>query len=177
MASATRPPMGKAILVLVMAVVAFFALVIGKWYHTAAREPIDAQRGVYGMDGLEIWIDLNARMPAFARTWGCNTLREREKLALGGKNSMPPYSCQPGFGQMEDKTAYQSAADANLAQAGQGLDAAQRAALNACFEAKMAAAVTPDEVQAMNDFDQAVMSKVVIAINRTARDCKAEVAP
>lgn len=177
MASATRPPMGKAILVLVMAVVAFFALVIGKWYNTAAREAIDPQRGIYGMDGLEIWIDLNARMPAFAREWGCNTLREREKAVLGGKNSMAPYSCQPGFGTMEDKTAYQAAADANLAQAAQGLAEAQVTALRACFEAKMAGSVTPEEVQGMNDYDQAVMSKVVIAINQNARACKAEVAP
>lgn len=177
MARATGFNFGKFILVLALAVVAFFALVLGKWYHTAARETIDPQRGIYGMDGLEIWIDLNARMPAALRAWGCETLREREKAALDGKNSMPPYSCQPGFGTLPDKTAYQSAADANLAQAAQGLDATQTAALTACFEAKMAAAVTPDEVQAMNDFDQSVMSKIVIAINQNARACKDEVAP
>ena len=177
MARAERPRIGKAITILILAVVAFFALIVGKWYNTAAREPIDPQRGVYGMQGLEIWIDLNARMPAPLREWGCKTLREREKAVLGGQNTLPPYSCQPGFGTLPDKTAYQAAADANLAQAAQGLDATQTAALTACFETKMAEAITPDEVQAMNDYDQTVMSKVVIAINQTARTCKAEVAP
>lgn len=177
MAQATRSGLGKALTIVALTAIAFVGLIFGKWYNTAAREPIDPQRGVYGMDGLEIWIDINARMPAPLREWGCNTLREREKLALGGKNSMAPYSCQPGFGTMPDKSAYQSAADANLEQAAQGLDDAQRTALKACFEAKMAAAITPEEMQAMNDFDQSVMSKVVVAINQNARACKDEVAP
>lgn len=166
---------GKVVQIGAMMAVAFVGLVGGKWYYTAAMEKIDPQQGVYGMDGLEIWIDLNARMPAALRAWGCETLRAREREVLGGQNSLPPYSCQPGFGQMEDKTAYQSAADANLAQAVAGLDAAKAAAVKACFEAKMAAAVTPEEIQGMNDFDQAVMSKVVIAISDNARACKVEV--
>ncbi len=166
---------GKIAQIGALALVALVGLVGGKWYHTAALEPIDPQRGVYGMDGLEIWIDLNARMPAALRTWGCDTLRARERAALGGQNSLPPYSCQPGFGEMADVSAYQSAADANLAQAVNGLDAAKAEAVKACFDARMAAAVTPAEVQGMNDFDQTVMSKVVIAINESARACKVEV--
>jgi hypothetical protein len=165
---------GKITKIGTLAVVAFFGLVVGKWSYTAAIEPIDPQRGIYGMDGLEIWIDINARMPAFAREWGCDTLRGREKAAFGGQNSLAPYGCQPGFGTMEDKTAYQAAAVANLAQAINGLDATKAAAVTACFETKMAAAITPEEVQGMNDFDQAVMSKVIIAISETAQTCKAE---
>jgi hypothetical protein len=168
--------LGKVAGIAALAVVAFAGLVGGKWYHTAALEKIDPQEGIYGMAGLEIWIDLNARMPAALRTWGCDTLRAREREVLGGQNSLPPYSCQPGFGEMADKTAYQSTVDANLAQAVAGLDAAKAEAVKACFEAKMAAAVTPEEVQAMNDFDQAVMSKVVLAISDSARTCKDEVA-
>ena len=52
---------------------------------------------------------------------------------------------------------------------------AKAAAVKACFEAKMAAAVTPEEIQGMNDFDQAVMSKVILAVSENARACKAEV--
>ena len=165
----------KTVQIGVLAVVAFVGLIGAKWYYTAASEPIHPERGVYGMDGMEIWIDINARMPTFAREWGCKTLRDREKAVLGW-NSLPPYSCQPGFGEMEDRTAYQTAADANLAQALNGLDAAKAEAVKACFEAKMAAAVTPEEIQGMNDFDQMVMTKVVTAINQNARACKAEVA-
>lgn len=166
--------LGKAAQIGALTALAFVGLVGGKWYHTAAIETIDPQEGIYGMAGLEIWIDLNARMPTALRTWGCETLRAREREALGGQNSLPPYSCQPGFGEMEDKTAYQSAADANLAQAVAGLDAAKAAAVKSCFEAKMAARISPEEVQAMNDFDQSVMSKVILAVNETARACKAE---
>lgn len=166
---------GKIVLIGALAVVALVGLIGAKWYYTSASGPIHPERGVYGMDGMEIWIDINARMPAFAREWGCKTLRDREKAVLGW-NSLPPYSCQPGFGEMADVSAYQSAVDANLAQAVNGLDTAKAEVVKSCFEAKMAAAVTPEEIQAMNDFDQAVMSKMVIAINQTARACKAEVA-
>ena len=166
---------GKIVLIGALAVVALVGLIGAKWYYTSASGPIHPERGVYGMDGMEIWIDINARMPAFAREWGCKTLRDREKAVLGW-NSLPPYSCQPGFGEMADVSAYQSAVDANLAQAVNGLDTAKAEVVKSCFEAKMAAAVTPEEIQAMNDFDQAVMSKMVIAINQTARACKTEVA-
>jgi hypothetical protein len=166
---------GKIVQIGALAAVAFVGLVGAKWYYTAASEPIHPERGVYGMDGMEIWIDINARMPSFARDWGCKTLRDREKEVLGW-NSLPPYSCQPGFGEMEDRTAYQTAADANLAQAVNGLEAAMADAVKACFEAKMAASITLDEIQAMNQFDQVVMTKVVTVINQNARACKAEVA-
>lgn len=157
-------------------VVAVAGAVLGKWYHTAALEPIDPKRGVYGMDGLELWIDLNARMPDAMRLWGCETLRAREREVSGGQNSLPPYGCQPGFGEMEEKTAYQATVDANLAQVVDGLDAAKAEALKSCFEAKMAGSVTPEDIQGMNDFDQAVMSKVILAVSENARACKAEVA-
>ena len=170
------PSISKIMQIGALAVVAVVGLIGGKWYYTAASEPIDPKRGVYGMDGLEIWIDINARLPSALRTWGCDTLRGREREALGGQNSLPPYSCQPGFGEMADKTAFQSMADANLAQALTGLDAAKAEVVKACFEAKLAAAVPPEDIRAMNDFDQAVMSKVVLAINASARACKAEVA-
>lgn len=168
--------LGKVAGIVALSVVAAVGVVGGKWYYTAALEKIDPKEGIYGMDGLEIWIDINARMPGPLRTWGCDTLRAREREVLNGQNSLPPHSCQPGFGEMADKTAYQSTVDANLAQAVAGLDAAKAEAVKACFEAKMATAVSPAEVQGMNEFDQAVMSKVVLAISDSARACKDEVA-
>lgn len=167
---------GRIVQISALAAVAAIAVVGGKWYYTAAMEPVDPKEGIYGMDGLEIWITLNARMPDALRAWGCDTLRSREREVLGGANSLPPHSCQPGFGQMADLSAYQSMADATLAQAVAGLDAADVEAVTTCFQTKMAAAVTPDEMQGMNDFDQAVMSKVVLAMSDSARACKAEVA-
>ena len=96
---------------------------------------------------------------------------------LGGQNTMPPYRCQPGFGSLPERTPYEAATEANLARAAQGLNAAHTAALTRCFQDKMTQTVTPAEIAAMNDHDPAVMSKLVIAITQTARDCKAEVAP
>lgn len=168
--------LGKVAGIGALMVVAAAGVVLGKWYHTAAMEKIDPKRGIYGMSGLELWIDLNARMPTALRTWGCDTLRAREREATGGQNSLPPYSCEPDFGEMADKTAFQTAADANLAQAVDGLDTTKAEKVTACFQTKLAAAVTPEEVQGMNDFDQTVMSKVILTINETARNCKAEIA-
>lgn len=158
-----------------LTVIAAVGLVGGKWYHTAAMEPIDPQQGIYGMAGLEIWIDLNARMPGPLRDWGCTTLRDRERAALGGQNTLPPYSCQPGFGTLPDSSAYDSIVTANLAQVTAGLDAAAADALRACFDSRMASAVTPEEIAAANaDAASPEMQKVVLAVSEAARACKAQ---
>lgn len=165
--------LGKVAKIGALSAIALVGLVVGKWYHTAALEPIDPQRGIYGMDGLEIWIDLNARMPAFARDWGCTTLRSREKVALGGANSLPPYSCQPGFGSLPDSTTYDSVVNANLGQATAGLDPAAAEALRTCFDARLAASVTPEMIAAVNaDPASDSMSPFVVAVSQAARDCK-----
>lgn len=171
----TMAALGKMAKFGALAAIALVGLVVGKWYHTAALEPIDPQRGIYGMDGLEIWIDLNARMPAFAREWGCTTLRQREKAALDGANSLPPYSCQPGFGSLPDSTTYDSVVNANLAQATAGLDPAAAEALRTCFDARLAASVTPEMIAAVNaDPASDSMSPFVLAVSQAARDCKAQ---
>ncbi len=58
---------------------------------------IDPKRGIYGNKTLEIRIDINARMPAPLRQWACDKMRERERAALNGQNTMAPFSCQKGF--------------------------------------------------------------------------------
>lgn len=89
----------KYLLIACAAIVAFFAYMTLDWYRFATSAEIDPKRGVYGNDHLEIWIDINARMPEAMRLWACQTLREREKTVLGGQNTMPFYSCQPDFGK------------------------------------------------------------------------------
>ncbi|MFZ1468170.1 MAG: hypothetical protein WAT09_04240 [Paracoccaceae bacterium] len=164
----------KIILLMVFAVVGFFALMVGKWYNTAMYEEIDPKRGVFGMDGMEIWIDINARMPAFAREWGCKTLREREKAVVGW-NSYPPYSCQEGFGTLPELGNYDSIVKANLDQMAAGLSTQSTASLRSCFDARMAAAVTPEEIAALNDDVVADSAKkVILAVNQSARECKTE---
>jgi hypothetical protein len=87
----------KILMFVLIFVIAFPLLFLSKWYATTTRAEISATRGVYGMDGMEIWIDINARMPTPLRLWACNTLLAREKVAMGGRNSWPPHSCQPDF--------------------------------------------------------------------------------
>ena len=48
------PSMGKGLTIGAVALIALAGSVLGKWYHTAALEEIDPQRGIYGMAGLEI---------------------------------------------------------------------------------------------------------------------------
>jgi len=172
------PSLRKIIVISAFFLVAVTASFVAKWYHTAALEEIHPKRGVYGMTGLELWIDINARMPGFAREWGCKTLRGREKIALGGQNSMPPYSCQPGFGKMANVAAYDSIVNVNLHQASAGLGAERATAIRTCFDAKIAESVTPEDIVSVNkDAASATMSRVVIAVNEAARACKAETAP
>lgn len=94
------PSIGKIVQIGALAVVAVVGLFGGKWDYTAASEPIHPKRGVYGMAGLKIWIDINAHLPSALRTWGCDTLRGREREAF------PPCRCQPGFAELADKTAF-----------------------------------------------------------------------
>lgn len=157
------------------ALIAMVGLVGGKWYYTAAMESIDPQQGIYGMAGLEIWIDLNARMPGPLRDWGCTTLRDREKAALGGRNSLPPYSCQAGFGTLPDSSVYDSIVTANLSQVTAGLDEIKATALRTCFDSRMASALTPEEIDAANaDAASPEMQKVVLAVSEAARACAAQ---
>lgn len=161
-----------------LAVVVFFGLVIGKWYRTVTSEPIHPQRGVYGMDGMEVWIDINARMPNFAREWGCYTLRRREAEVLGGQNTFAPHSCQKDFATAVPQSGYEAITSSNIKQYSAGLNDQQAQALRACFDTKMAVEVTPEEIAAINDrMAGNVAQKVILAANSAIRACKAEVAP
>lgn len=142
----------------------------------STMQTIDPNRGVYGMGGMEIWIDINARMPTFAREWGCKTLRDREKLVLGGQNTMAPYRCQDGFGTMPDMAAYDVIVEANLDQAAAGISTQAAQALQLCFDAKMAMVVTPDDIASVNALVVGeATQKVIMAVGAAVRACKAEV--
>ena len=58
-------------LIAALAGVAVFAMVFGKWYHFTTASSFTQNEGVYADPGLEIWIDLNARMPDRLRLWAC----------------------------------------------------------------------------------------------------------
>lgn len=166
---------GKVVTIVAVVAFALSATIVGRWYYTAAIEEVDPDQGVYGMSGLELWIDLNVRMPGFARQWGCDTLRARENAALGGQNSLPPYGCDPAFDRDANASTYDSVVNANLTQASDGLDADQIIALRTCFDARMSESVSAEDIDAVND-DPAgdAMTRVVLAVNENARLCRAE---
>lgn len=62
-------------------VVAVVGTVGWRWHHyvTASESPYD-----------EVRIEVNRRLPASMREWGCTRIKERFPRAV------PPYGCQPG---------------------------------------------------------------------------------
>ncbi len=173
--------LGKVLAITAVAALAFGGMIGGKWYMTTTSETIDPQRGVYGMDGLEIWIDINARMPDFARVWACETLRAREAVVLGGKNSMAPHSCQPDFREQMAANAGKTMVDmilsTNIDSALQQMPSASdeaKQAMTACIKDGVAAAVPAEQQEAANNSDTDAMSALVLAANQTMRDCVAK---
>ena len=70
---------------------------------------------------------------------------------------------------------YDTIVNANLGQVTAGLDEAAATALRACFDNRMASAVTPEEIAAANaDAASPAMQKVVLAVSEAARACKAQ---
>ncbi|MEO8531516.1 MAG: hypothetical protein ABI459_09845 [Deltaproteobacteria bacterium] len=169
----------KILAVLAVGVVAVVAMVGGTWYKTTALEEIDPKGGLYSMAGLELWIDLNARMPTPLRVWACDTLLEREKIATGSTNRVrPPYGCQPDFGTVDTRSFYEVTVDANLAQVIAGTNETQSKAIKDCFGAKIATLISQDDIATANgDPASDAMQRAILAISATASACKAEVAP
>lgn len=141
--------MKKILGYIAMVVLAAAGYVGWTWYSFAAVTPIDPQRGIYGTDGLELWIDLNAMMPGPARRWGCETLRAREREALGGQNSLPPYGCQEGFDPNAKVDRVASMIEAQLGNTEylakrQNATATQIEEAKTCVRAKLTAGITED---------------------------------
>ena len=166
--------MRKIVLFVVFVVLGLVVVVGGKWYYTTAIETVDAERGVYGMGGLEMWIEINSRMPAAARTWACDTLMAREAEAIGARRAdLFPHSCGPDFGTGTTGSNYDMLLKMNLDPVTAGADETKAAAISACVADRMASAVTPDEIAAVNDdLGSPAASKVTIALNESARACQ-----
>ncbi|POR41715.1 hypothetical protein [Methylobacterium sp. V23] len=84
MAGEAQRPQSRLALALTVAcgiLVAGFGTIGWRWYAyvTAGATPYD-----------EVGIEVNRRLPAPLRTWGCERIRDRFPRAV------PPYGCQPG---------------------------------------------------------------------------------
>lgn len=146
----------KYLLITCAIIVFFFGYITLDWYRFATSGKIDPSRGVYGNKHLEVWIDINARMPNAMRQWACRTLREREKAVLGGQNTMPFYSCQADFGKYaaassRSESIINSLAHGALFQADQkNATDEQKDKVRTCMSAALNSALSADQKEALN---------------------------
>lgn len=148
-----------------------------KWYKVTTVATIDPQRGVYGMDDMEIWIDINVRLPAPMRKWACQTLRNREKVVLGGQNTMAPYGCSADFNPSKTYDTADAVIEGHLRNteylAGKkGADAGQTAAAKACVADALKAGATPEIREGLAA--DPMVSDAIIAMQRLATAAQKE---
>jgi hypothetical protein len=172
----------KIVLLLLLSVVAFVGLVVGDWWRFATSGAIDPKRGLYGNPHLEVWIDINARMPEPMRLWACKTLREREKAQLGG-NGLPPHSCQPDFGAYAKPASFADATIEAIARSAAGSllrgAGTPPAELVACVTQALGQTLTPERRATLNEPAKGDPN-LLMELNRSAADaaktCQAKAA-
>lgn len=167
----------KTVLLLILMPLLFVGMILHKWYDFATSSVITQQQGVFADDGMEVWIDINIRVPNKMRLWACKTLLDRASVVLGGEGAIPPYGCQPDYGTYGDLTqgeglilTFTKSAEAEATR--KGATASQLDQVKACFAADFKASLTPKQSAAL---ESQMDSDTVIAIgNLTAkitRDC------
>jgi hypothetical protein len=146
---------GKLLGGIVALVILVGVFVVQDWYRFTKYGEIDAKRGVYGNDHLEVWIDINAKMPAPMRKWACKTLLEREEKVIGGVGRAP-YGCDPDFDpDAVGQTMSAAVIGANMNSAAimaQSSNATpeQINAVSACMQTSFANKVTPAQIEALD---------------------------
>lgn len=150
-----------------------------KWYNIATKNPIDPQRGVWGMQDLELFIDINTKlMPDFGREWACKTLIAREAVAMGGKNTYPPHGCGADYKEQmarPEQSMIQSALTAHTLQTQSLKPTATEEQLIGfvnCVMDKVNTEVTTDQQVAANDGEIEEMKLVTISMSKAASVCR-----
>lgn len=168
--------MKKLLSIVLLVVAGTLGYVVWDWYKFAALTEIDPQRGVYGNDHLEVWIELNKYMPGPAREWGCKTLLERQAKAMGGQGAMPPHTCQADYDpDAKPLGIMESIVQAHVGQADGATDA-QKADLGNCIRTAALASLTPEQVEEVNGNSPAAetMSALAIKASEAAQECRAK---
>lgn len=162
----------KLVAMVAAVIVMFFGYMVFDWYRFATAGKIDPARGVYGNDHLEIWIDVNARMPNDWRLWACKTLLDRQAAVMGGEGAMPPYSCQPDFQSyskplthIETIISGHAHQAAQLAGMQKGATQAQQDQIMACVKAELPKALTPEQATSL---EGELTGEVLMPINQLA---------
>ena len=145
----------KSVLALVGFGILLAVFIVQDWYRFAKYSEIDAQRGIFGNSHLEVWIDINAAMPAPMRQWACKTLLDRETAILGGEGVVP-YGCAADFdsnakGPEMSKILMESEINAAAAIAeARGATKDQVATVKTCVATQLAEKVLPAQIEALN---------------------------
>jgi hypothetical protein len=162
----SRP--AKIIAMILLFVVLFAGLILQKWYSFTTSSQITAEQGVYADDGLEVWIELNSRMPSSMRLWACKALLDREAAVRGGNSAVVPYSCDPDFEAQRNMLQSEGLMAAYIGSAeqiakGKGASEAQLDQVKACVATDFKAALTPGQTAAM---DSELDSDTVVALSK-----------
>jgi hypothetical protein len=168
--------LNRLIIVALLAVIAFFALVVGDWYRFVKYAELDAKRGVYGNDHLEVWIDINLMMPAPVRAWGCKTLLAREEKVLGFRPGRAPLGCNPELENLPALDVYMLSftANAELELDRNNATPAQKESVTACLKAEVLAALTTEQQEALKSGTDTEAVMAVTDLGRKATvDCLA----
>ena len=169
---------GKVVLAAVGVAVLAGGFVVQDWYRFAKYSEIDANRGIFGNDHLEVWIDINAAMPAPMRKWACKTLLDRETAVLGGAGAVP-YGCAADFDPNAAAAVMSTAitdgvlSNITLRAQGSGATADQLTAIKTCMAAEFIAKIPPEQIEAVNGAspDPAAMSALSVAGQEAGAAC------
>ncbi|NJM82671.1 MAG: hypothetical protein HC844_09335 [Tabrizicola sp.] len=142
----------KALVFVAGVAVLTLVFIFQDWYRFAKYSEIDPKRGIFGNDHLEVWIDINARMPAPMRKWACKTLLEREAAVIGG-TGRAPYGCDPDFDPNAVGPAMSEALigsmvtnSVRVAQS-RNATAEQLEAIKACMQTEFVAKLPPELIE------------------------------
>lgn len=160
----------NAALFVLAVIVLFFAYVGLDWYHFTTKGEFSPTRGAFGNPKMEIWIDVNARLPEPMRLWGCRTLMARQAEIMG-RSGPEPWGCQKGFGSAPTMTRSQTLVQRYAEQAAymatqRGASEEQARGVLDCVKAGIIAEAGPEALAAL---DKEATSKTAIAINAAAR--------
>lgn len=160
----------NAVIFVLLAIVLFVVYLGFDWYRFATKGEFSPTRGAFGNPKMEIWIDVNARLPAPLRLWGCRTLMARQAEIMG-RPGPEPWGCQKGFGSAPTMTRSQALMQKYAEQAAfmatqRGASEEQARGVLDCVKAGIIAEAGPDALAAL---DREATTKTALALNEAAR--------
>lgn len=160
----------RTIVLWLLAVMALFVVYVGiDWYRFTTNGEFSPTRGAFGNPKMEIWIDVNARLPEPLRLWGCRTLMDRQQQVMG-RPGPEPWGCSADFGKLRDTRSQllveKYAEQAAFMAVQRGATKEQGQGVLACVKAGMLEGLGSETLAAL---DKQVTSEGALAVNAAAR--------